>query len=120
MQSYEKDKLTLQSQLQRIQHLVCQKQLKNERFQSHLRWEALNREIIQIQGTLKDKQAILTDRLHQGMLYITKMKVEVSDLQTEYKEISKTLQQEEELQSHQRAIRKHQQVLPLFNSECRK
>lgn len=73
-----------------------------------------------MQGTLKDKQAILTDQLHQGMLYITKMKVELSDLQTEYKEISKTLQQEEELQSHQRAIRKHQQVLPLFNSECRK
>ena len=73
-----------------------------------------------MQGTLRDKQSILTDQLHQGTLYFTKMKVELSHLQTEYKEISKTLQQEEELQSHQRAIRKHQQVLSLLNSDCRK
>lgn len=73
-----------------------------------------------MQGTLKDRQSILTDRLHQGMLITTGLKVELSDLQTEYKEISKTLQQEEELQSHQRAIRKYHQVLPLFNSEFRK
>lgn len=69
LQSYEKDKLTLQSQLQKIQHLVCQKQLNNERYQSHMRWEALNREIIQMQGNLQDKQSVLSDQLNKGMCF---------------------------------------------------
>lgn len=67
IRDYEKERIVLRSQLQKINQAISHRQQMNQRFQSHRKWTELNQAIQSTQSELREKQAVLCELLNRGM-----------------------------------------------------